>query len=58
MRRPFHVHASARLDALLDAKAKQGVQVCVWDRFFMLLFLIWIKKLLFSLLLFYNQSDT
>ncbi|KAJ4722113.1 Phospholipase [Melia azedarach] len=29
MRRPFHVHASARLDALLDAKAKQGVQIYI-----------------------------
>lgn len=27
LRRPFHAHASSRLDALLEAKAKQGVQV-------------------------------
>lgn len=27
LRRPFSSHASARLDALLEAKAKQGVQV-------------------------------
>lgn len=27
MRRPFHKHSSSRLDALIEAKAKQGVQV-------------------------------
>lgn len=27
LRRPFHSHASSRLDNLLEAKAKQGVQV-------------------------------
>lgn len=27
LRRPFHAHASSRLDDLLEAKAKQGVQV-------------------------------
>lgn len=27
LRRPYHTHASSRLDALLEAKAKQGVQV-------------------------------
>ncbi|GAA0186167.1 phospholipase [Lithospermum erythrorhizon] len=27
LRRPFHIHASSRLDSLLEAKAKQGVQV-------------------------------
>lgn len=27
MRRPFHANAASRLDALLEAKAKQGVQV-------------------------------
>lgn len=27
LRRPFHVNQSSRLDALLEAKAKQGVQV-------------------------------
>lgn len=27
MRRPFHTNAAFRLDALLEAKAKQGVQV-------------------------------
>lgn len=27
LRRPFHTNVSSRLDALLEAKAKQGVQV-------------------------------
>lgn len=27
LRRPFHAHASSKLDALLEAKAKRGVQV-------------------------------
>lgn len=27
LRRPFSVHGSSRLDAMLEAKAKQGVQV-------------------------------
>lgn len=27
LRRPFHLHGSSRLDALLEAKARQGVQV-------------------------------
>lgn len=27
LRRPFHANASSRLDALLEARAKQGVQV-------------------------------
>lgn len=30
LRRPFHSHSSSRLDALLEAKAKQGVQVQMW----------------------------
>ncbi|CAL5415451.1 unnamed protein product [Camellia sinensis] len=29
LRRPFHAHASSRLDALLEAKAKQGVQIYI-----------------------------
>ncbi|KAL8209998.1 hypothetical protein R6Q57_006730 [Mikania cordata] len=29
LRRPFQVHASSRLDALLEAKAKQGVQIYI-----------------------------
>ncbi|KAH7573521.1 hypothetical protein JRO89_XS03G0164200 [Xanthoceras sorbifolium] len=29
MRRPFHVQASSRLDDLLEAKAKQGVQIYI-----------------------------
>ncbi|XAR48677.1 Phospholipase D [Bertholletia excelsa] len=29
LRRPFHIHASSRLDALLEAKAKQGVQIYI-----------------------------
>ncbi|KAF7837786.1 phospholipase D zeta 1 isoform X1 [Senna tora] len=29
MRRPFHSHASSRLDNLLEAKAKQGVQIFI-----------------------------
>lgn len=29
LRRPFNSHASSRLDALLESKAKQGVQVCL-----------------------------
>lgn len=29
LRRPFHEHASSRLDTLLEAKAKEGVQVFV-----------------------------
>ncbi|PWA74924.1 Phospholipase D, eukaryota [Artemisia annua] len=29
LRRPFHANASARLDALLEAKAKQGVQIYI-----------------------------
>ncbi|XP_058083972.1 phospholipase D zeta 1-like isoform X2 [Magnolia sinica] len=29
LRRPFHVHGSSRLDALLEAKAKQGVQIYI-----------------------------
>lgn len=27
LRRPFHAHASSKLDSLLEAKAKEGVQV-------------------------------
>ncbi|XP_058212536.1 phospholipase D zeta 1 isoform X1 [Rhododendron vialii] len=29
LRRPFHAHASSRLDALLEAKAKEGVQIYI-----------------------------
>nr|DAD38153.1 TPA_asm: hypothetical protein HUJ06_008794 [Nelumbo nucifera] len=29
LRRPFHAHGSSRLDALLEAKAKQGVQIYI-----------------------------
>lgn len=29
LRRPFHVYASSRLDALFEAKAKQGVQIYI-----------------------------
>ncbi|GKU85359.1 hypothetical protein SLEP1_g39 [Rubroshorea leprosula] len=29
LRRPFHAHASSRLDALLEAKARQGVQIYI-----------------------------
>ncbi|KAA8545205.1 hypothetical protein F0562_019906 [Nyssa sinensis] len=29
LRRPFHNHGSSRLDALLEAKAKQGVQIYI-----------------------------
>uniref|UniRef100_A0A5B7AMQ6 Phospholipase n=1 Tax=Davidia involucrata TaxID=16924 RepID=A0A5B7AMQ6_DAVIN len=29
LRRPFHAHATSRLDALLEEKAKQGVQIYV-----------------------------
>ncbi|KAM7485037.1 hypothetical protein LguiA_001046 [Lonicera macranthoides] len=29
MRRPFHANAASRLDALLEAKAKQGVQIYI-----------------------------
>ncbi|XP_052194240.1 phospholipase D zeta 1-like isoform X2 [Diospyros lotus] len=29
LRRPFHSHGSSRLDALLEAKAKQGVQIYI-----------------------------
>lgn len=29
LRRPFHAHASSRLDSLLEAKAKQGVQIYI-----------------------------
>ncbi|KAL6990015.1 Phospholipase D zeta 1, partial [Sarracenia purpurea var. burkii] len=29
LRRPFHAHASSRLDALLEAKAKKGVQIYI-----------------------------
>ncbi|XP_050218111.1 phospholipase D zeta 1 [Mercurialis annua] len=29
LRRPFHAHAYSRLDALLEAKAKQGVQIYI-----------------------------
>ncbi|XP_031397086.1 phospholipase D zeta 1 isoform X1 [Punica granatum] len=29
LRRPFHSHASSRLDALLEAKARQGVQIYI-----------------------------
>ncbi|KAL9256264.1 Phospholipase D zeta 1-like protein [Drosera capensis] len=29
LRRPFQEHASARLDALLEAKAREGVQICI-----------------------------
>lgn len=32
LRRPFQAHASSRLDDLLEAKAKQGVQVgCLFE---------------------------
>lgn len=29
LRRPFHAHGSSRLDSLLEAKAKQGVQIYI-----------------------------
>ncbi|KAG5549071.1 hypothetical protein RHGRI_014441 [Rhododendron griersonianum] len=29
LRRPFHSHSSSRLDALLEAKAKQGIQIYI-----------------------------
>lgn len=29
LRRPFHAHESSRLDAILEAKAKQGVQIYI-----------------------------
>ncbi|KAJ9181873.1 hypothetical protein P3X46_005920 [Hevea brasiliensis] len=29
LRRPFHAHASSKLDSLLEAKAKQGVQIYI-----------------------------
>ncbi|ONK61799.1 uncharacterized protein A4U43_C08F33700 [Asparagus officinalis] len=29
LRRPFHIHASSRLDSLLEAKAKQGVNIYI-----------------------------
>ncbi|KAL1803711.1 phospholipase D zeta 1 isoform X2 [Daucus carota subsp. sativus] len=29
LRRPFHAHASSKLDALLEAKAKKGVQIYI-----------------------------
>ncbi|KAL8157962.1 phospholipase D zeta 1-like isoform X2 [Apium graveolens] len=29
LRRPFHAHASSKLDALLEAKAKRGVQIYI-----------------------------
>eukprot|EP00268_Persea_americana_P049344 TRINITY_DN5288_c0_g1_i2.p1 TRINITY_DN5288_c0_g1~~TRINITY_DN5288_c0_g1_i2.p1 ORF type:complete len:1115 (-),score=199.02 TRINITY_DN5288_c0_g1_i2:178-3522(-) len=29
LRRPFHLHGSSRLDALLEAKARQGVQIYI-----------------------------
>ncbi|KAM0954475.1 putative phospholipase D [Dioscorea sansibarensis] len=29
LRRPFHLHASSRLDTLLEAKARQGVQIYI-----------------------------
>ncbi|EPS61308.1 hypothetical protein M569_13489, partial [Genlisea aurea] len=29
LRRPFHIHSSSRLDALLEAKAKLGVQIFI-----------------------------
>ncbi|XP_077218089.1 phospholipase D P1 [Tasmannia lanceolata] len=29
LRRPFHLHGSSRLDSLLEAKAKQGVQIYI-----------------------------
>lgn len=29
LRRPFHAHASSKLDSLLEAKAKKGVKVLI-----------------------------
>lgn len=64
LRRPFHVHASSRLDALLEAKAKQGVQVYVWDFLFpfpvhVIILTSGLMLLLFALLLvFYNWTHT
>lgn len=37
LRRPFHNHNSSRLDVLLEAKAKQGVQVQMKNIFFLYL---------------------
>ena len=34
LRRPFDTHASSRLDNLLEAKAKQGVQVTFHVNYF------------------------
>jgi hypothetical protein len=35
LRRPFQAHASSRLDNLLEAKAKEGVQVTFnWNSFY------------------------
>lgn len=64
LRRPFHIHASSRLDALLEAKAKQGVQVYVWHFLFpfpvhVIILTYGLMLLLFALLLVsYNWSDT
>lgn len=48
LRRPFHSHASSRVDALLEAKAKQGVQVPLflkWSFVFMnIISLIYVKS--------------
>lgn len=51
MRRPFHTHASSRLDNLLEAKAKQGVQVAFDVNYFYKALSILLKKPFFSELL-------
>lgn len=33
LKRPFHSHTSSRLDSLLEAKAKQGIQVLPFAHF-------------------------
>lgn len=40
LRRPFHSHASSRLDALLEAKAKEGVQVPIGSLLLLLFFAV------------------
>jgi len=39
LRRPFQNHGSSRLAALLEARAKQGVQVLSWLFFLTLIFI-------------------
>ena len=63
LRRPFHVHGSSRLDSMLEAKAKEGVQVFSAQGHgpyhFISTMVIWfyLQLICLKLLMFYTQHN-